>query len=108
MIVTSAGERVDVPGKFVTVTALVAVGLGPATEELGADCHGAVADGGIETVMVGVIEGQGDVMVITWTETEDVAVGLQGTVTVLTPSADDAGGPDSGAPTLDCSVSVLV
>ncbi len=68
---------------------------------------GVLDDNGTGTVMVGVIDGQGDVMVIIWTDCDDVAVGLHGTVTVLIPWTEDANEPDNGGAILECSIGVL-
>lgn len=45
---------------------------------------------------------------MTWTDWDDVVVGLHGIVTVLGPCADDAEDPDTGGPTLDTTVGVDV
>jgi hypothetical protein len=105
--VTTAGASVEVLGAFVSVTTFGDEGWTPVVGELWIDWAGVGAVSGIETVMVGVIDGQGEVIVMIWTDCDDVAVGLHGTVTVLRPPPDDEEDPDNGAPTLDWAVSVL-
>jgi len=67
-----------------------------------------VDDNGPGMVMVGVIDGQGDVMVIIWTDCDDVAVGLHGIVTVLMPWAEDADDPDNGGAALESSIGAVL
>lgn len=80
---TTAGT--DDSGKFVTVTTTGADDSAAVVELAWTEGKGVVDDSGMGTVMVGVIEGHGEVMVMMWTDCDDVAVALHGTVTVLMP-----------------------
>lgn len=90
-------------GALVTVTTTGAGDSGAVNEIVSMETGAVVDDDEAEIVIVGVEEGHGAVIVMTWTECDDVAVGLQGTVTVLIETDD----PDNGAATLELLTVVL-
>jgi hypothetical protein len=82
-LVTVVTAGTDGSEEFVTVTTTGAGDSEAVVEVTSAESEGVLDNNEMGMVMVGVVDGHGEVMVMMWTECDDVAVGFHGTVTVL-------------------------